>query len=107
MDKKTWTSPELVDWLHAHALAVRIDRDKEPGRARSLGVQTIPAVVLLDGKKPLAKLEGPQTARDLIDKFNAAIAARPAPKPSEPEKPAEPKPEPAATSPSPPPGSPP
>ena len=93
MDKKVWTNPELVDWLNRRAVVVKIDRDKDPGHARSLGIQTTPAVVLLDGKKPLTRLEGPQTARNLIDKFNAAVAAHPAASPAPPApatKPAEP-----------------
>lgn len=95
MDRRVWSTGSMTDWLNRHAVAVKIDRDKDPGRARSLGVQSVPAVVLLDGKKVLTKLEGQHTARDLIEKFDAALAARssmPAtPTSAEPAKPVEPE----------------
>ncbi|GEM_PF-3559328 len=78
MDKRVWTNAELMEWLRARALTVKIDFDKDKGHARAFGVQTIPAVVLLDGKKVLTKIEGTQTARELIDKFNAAAPVQPA-----------------------------
>lgn len=76
MDREVWSSPRLSDWVRGRALAVRIDRATDPGHARSLGVQSVPVVILLDGKSVVTRIEGEHSARAIIEKFEAALAAR-------------------------------
>ncbi|MFN7021867.1 MAG: thioredoxin fold domain-containing protein [Phycisphaerales bacterium] len=76
MAREAWSSPRLAEWVRGRALAIRIDRAADPGQARALGVQTIPATILLDGKSVLTTIEGEHSARSIIEKFDAALAAR-------------------------------
>ncbi|MCC6321289.1 MAG: thioredoxin family protein [Phycisphaerales bacterium] len=93
MEQTVWSDPRMAEWVHRRALAVRIHRATDPGHARALGVQTLPAAILLDGKTPLVKIEGAAGVREVIDKFDAALANRSKPAATEPQredKPAEP-----------------
>lgn len=83
-----WADPALAQWVARHAVAIRIDAEHDKSRLRTFGVQTVPAAVLLDGTRVLARVEGQQPPKAVLDTLRsaaeAARAAPPAPPPSPP-----------------------
>lgn len=67
MDRSTWTNPSLVDWLKAHAVAIKIDIDADRGRARTFGIAAVPTVVVLDGRKEVTRITGGVDAAELLE----------------------------------------
>lgn len=58
MDRSTWTSPSLVNWLREHAVSIKVDIDDDAARARSFGITAVPTVVVLDGKTEVMRWTG-------------------------------------------------
>lgn len=80
-----WADPALVQWVAKHAVAIRIDAEHDKSRLRTFGVQTVPAAVLLDGTRVLARVEGQQPPKAVLDTLrSAAEAAKAAAPPSPP-----------------------
>jgi thioredoxin-related protein len=77
LDKKVWTNSEVADWVRRETVAIKIAHDSDKGRARALGVQTIPCTLLLKGKSVLTKIDGPIPARVMLDRLKAAAADQP------------------------------
>jgi thioredoxin-like negative regulator of GroEL len=59
----------LVAWVRVtqkkRLHVIRVDTDRHPDVAESLGVATIPALVLLDGGEVVGKLEGRATGGEI------------------------------------------
>jgi thiol:disulfide interchange protein DsbD len=50
LDEKTWPDPAVRAWIAKHAVAVRIDTDKQrPDLAKRLEIRSYPTVILLEG----------------------------------------------------------
>lgn len=51
LDEKTWPDPAVQAWIAEHAVAVRIDTDKQrTDLAAKLAIQSYPTVLVLDGE---------------------------------------------------------
>jgi len=51
LDEKTWPDPAVKAWLEKHAVAVRIDTDKQrKDLAKKLEIRSYPTVILLDSE---------------------------------------------------------
>jgi len=74
MDRGTWTSPTLTDWLKQNAVTVKVDVDEDKARARAFGISQLPTVVVLRGKKEVARLIGLQSATQLMDQLKPLAA---------------------------------
>lgn len=69
MDRSTWTSPALVNWLRDHAVSIKVDIDEDVARARSFGIGAVPTVVVLDGKTEVMRWTGFADADELLAKL--------------------------------------
>src|SRR6185436_10244867 len=73
----TWRDPEVVAWLEANAIAVQVDvrGDAEAARALGVDVGSAPTVMLFrDGKERL-RIQGHNTAAELLKKLERAEVA--------------------------------
>jgi thiol:disulfide interchange protein DsbD len=51
LDEKTWPDPNVVAWINANAVAVRIDTEKiRPDLAKPLNVRAYPTIILMDSQ---------------------------------------------------------
>lgn len=69
MDRHTWTSPALVNWLREHAVSIKVDIDDDAARARTFGISAVPTVVVLDGKTEVLRWTGFADADELLAKL--------------------------------------
>jgi len=61
LDEKTWPDPAVQAWIQTHAIAVRIDTDKQrPDLAKTFEIRGYPTVMLMDadGKEVRPRLFG-------------------------------------------------
>lgn len=72
LDEKTWPDPAVAGWIKDHAVAVRIDADKDrPDLARTYSIRSFPTVVLMDGDgKEIRRSMGFQQPADMLAWLN-------------------------------------
>lgn len=77
LDAETFPRPEMVQWLQAHAVAIKVDFDRDPALARRFGIRAIPVNLFLqpDGRE-LGRIEGFYPARDFIRMADAILAQK-------------------------------
>lgn len=73
MDRSTWTSPMLTDWLKQHAVTIKIDIDEDKARARAFGITSIPTVVVLRDRKEVARLNGLTSASAMLERLQPLL----------------------------------
>jgi len=73
----TWRDPDLMAWLEANAIAIQVDARVEPEAARALGLdaRSAPMVMLLRDGKERCRVEGNNTAADLLKRLERAEIA--------------------------------
>jgi thiol-disulfide isomerase/thioredoxin len=79
MDHSTWLDVRVVQWLAAHAVAVRIAPAALEAAAGRLGVHGFPTVIRFENGVERARLSGLRTADELIGWLNDPDAPKPAP----------------------------
>jgi thioredoxin:protein disulfide reductase len=72
LDEKTWPDPAVAAWIKDHAVAVRIDADKDrPDLAKTYAIRSFPTVVLMDGDgKEIRRSMGFQQPADMLAWLN-------------------------------------
>lgn len=66
MNRETFVDAKVVDWLKAHAVAIEVDGDREPGVVREFKVEAYPTTIVLRGGEILSRREGYLDAGELI-----------------------------------------
>lgn len=65
MDQITWRNADLQQWVHANALALQINIDRDPGAADLADVRSIPTVLVYRNSQLLSRRSGIIQADDL------------------------------------------
>jgi tetratricopeptide (TPR) repeat protein len=79
MDKTTWSDPAVAAWVRDNAIAVQIDVDEQQGIANSLGIQSMPTVVIFkpqDQTKEFDRDNGYKTASEFLSWLNNVKAGQ-------------------------------
>lgn len=68
LDRTTLSDPRVIEAIHAGWVAIRVDVDREPERARDLQIEALPTLVVLtaDGKEA-ARRRGYVSSNGLLD----------------------------------------
>ncbi|MFZ9691611.1 MAG: thioredoxin family protein, partial [Phycisphaerales bacterium] len=48
LDAETWKDPQVVSWLEANAIPLKIDAERNPGLSERFMVEAYPTLVFLD-----------------------------------------------------------
>lgn len=66
MDQQTWPAADVAAWIHAHAIAIQIDVDKERQLARRHRVQAMPTMIVFRDGEELDRVVGFRSAQGLL-----------------------------------------
>ncbi|MEO1130780.1 MAG: thioredoxin domain-containing protein [Planctomycetota bacterium] len=58
MDRTVFTEQRVIDWLGEHTVAVSLDIDASPRRARELGVVAVPTMIVFKNEDELGRRRG-------------------------------------------------
>ncbi len=84
MNRETFVDAKVVDWLKAHAVAIEVDGDREPGVVRAFKVEAYPTTIVLRSGEEVSRREGYLDAGELLAWLGPLREATPsAPAPAE------------------------
>jgi len=66
MEQTTWRDPQVVTWLADHVVAVQVDVDRDAARARELGIEVMPTLIVFRDGKEVARRRGYAAPGELL-----------------------------------------
>ena len=66
METTTWVNNDVAAWIHANAIALKIDVDKQRQVASDLGVRSIPTIIIYRDGAEFDRASGYQGPKDLL-----------------------------------------
>jgi thioredoxin-like negative regulator of GroEL len=76
MDKESWTDERVLSWLARHAVAVKLDVDRDPERARALRIEAMPTMVVFKDGAEFDRVQGYRSADDLMEWLDGLARGR-------------------------------
>lgn len=76
MDRDTWTDERVVSWIGRHAVAVKLDVDQDPERAKALQIEAMPTIVIFRDGAEFDRVEGYLSADELVDWLEGVLQGR-------------------------------
>jgi thiol-disulfide isomerase/thioredoxin len=76
MDRTTWADERVLSWIGKHAIAVRLDVDRDPHRAQALRIEAMPTIVVFKDGAEFDRVVGYQSADDLLAWLDGVVEGR-------------------------------
>jgi thioredoxin 1 len=76
MDETTWRDDDVRAWIDEHAVALQIDVDRQPERAKALHIEGMPTLIVFKGDDEFDRVVGYQDADQLLGWLDGVLEGR-------------------------------